>query len=110
MGDTSSPYSMKPVVKNTIIVLLVVLVAVLLARFVVFKEQFDQMGEGLQRIETWENDYRRANPDATDEQVDAAFEAAIANLKVWQAQYMKDHPDATKAEMDAAFSAMFQAK
>lgn len=99
---------MKPAVKNTIFVLLVIFVAVLFARFVVFKEQFDNMGEGLERVAAWQEQYMKDHPDATKEQMDAAFDASIAELKVWQAQYKKDHPNATQEEMNAAFSAAWK--
>lgn len=100
---------MKPSTRNILIAIAVVVAVVLLARFVVFKEQFEEWGEGLERISDWEDTYRRENPDATDEQVDAAFKAGIANIAVWKANYKKDHPDATDAEVDAAFQALFPA-
>ncbi len=88
-----------------IIGVLVVIVLALLARYVVFAEQFDEWGAGLERISDWEENYRREHPNATDEEVDAAFEAGIANIKVWKEQYKRDNPGATDADADAAFNA-----
>ncbi len=79
----------------------------LIARYVIFKEKFEEIGAGLERIGAWQENYKRDNPGATEEEMDAAFEASIANLKAWQAKYKGEHPNATKAEMDAAFSAQF---
>jgi len=98
---------MKTITKILISVLVIVILG-LLARFVIFKKQFEDMDARFDSMTTWQENYRSEHPDATKEQMDAAFNAGIANIKVWQAQYKKDHPDATKAEMDAAFSAMFK--
>jgi len=98
---------MKSALKTTLIVLVVIIALGLLARYVFFKEQFEEWGQGLERITEWQEDYRRDHPDATDEEVDAAFNAGIANIEVWQANYKKGHPNATKEEIDAAFRAQF---
>jgi len=91
--------------KNIIIGLLVIVLVALLARYVVFKEQFDEWGEGLERVGEWEDNYRAENPNATDEEVGAAFSAGIENITVWKEQYKQDNPGATDAEADAAFEA-----
>jgi hypothetical protein len=98
---------MKPLARNIIISLVIIIALALLARYVVFKKQIDNWGAGLERISAWQDEYRKAHPGASKEEVDAAFKASIANIQLWQAQYKKEHPGATKAEMDAAFSAMF---
>ena len=90
------------------IVVLVLIVLGLLARYVVFKDAVDEWGAGLERVGTWQEEYRRENPGATDEEVDAAFRAGMANITVWQERYMRENPDATKEEMDAAFEAQFE--
>ena len=96
--------------KNIVIGLLVITVLVLLARFVVFEEQFNEWGEDLERVGEWQDNYRAENPDATDEEVDAAFDAGIENITVWKEQYKKDNPGATDAEADAAFEAAWENK
>jgi hypothetical protein len=98
---------MNSTTRNILIVVAVLAALVLLARYVVFKEQFEEAGAGLERVGAWQDSYRAEHPDATDEEVDAAFRAGIANIEVWQARYKQEHPEATKAEMDAAFSAQF---
>lgn len=80
----------------------------LLARYVIFKEQFDEWGRGLERIDAWQEQYKQDHPNATKAEMDAAFQAGIQGIEQWQANYKKDHPNATKAEMDAAFTAAWQ--
>lgn len=96
--------------KNVLIAVLVLIVVALLARYVVFKDQIDQWGQGLERIDAWEQNYRAEHPDATDAEVDAAFDAGIANIKVWKERYLQEHPDATEADADAAFNAAWEKK
>lgn len=89
-------------------VLLALVIIVLLAafaRYVVFADQFNEWGAGLERISDWEAGYRAEHPDATDEEVDAAFKAGIANITVWKQQYKQQHPGATDADADTAFNA-----
>lgn len=93
--------------KNVLIAIGVVIVALILARYTIFKDAVDEWGEGLERIGAWEDQYRQQNPNATDEEVDAAFRAGIANIEAWQEQYRREHPGATEAEMNAAFEAMW---
>lgn len=90
-----------------IITILTIIVLALLARYVVFKEKFDEMGAGLQRIENWQNDYKAKNPNATKEEMDAAFDGGMANMKVWKEKYKQDNPNATDADADAALKAQF---
>lgn len=91
-----------------IIGILVVLVLVLLARYVVFKGSFDKWGNDLERIGTWQDDYKKQHPDATKEETDAAFESGIANLEKWKVEYKQKNPDATDAQIDAAFNAQWK--
>jgi|GEM_PF-1040615 len=104
LGDMKIPY------QKLLIALLVIVVLGLLARYVVFKDRFDEFGAGLERIGAWEDDYRRDHPGATDEEVDAAFREGITNIELWQARYRSEHPDATDAEVDAAFRAQFETR
>lgn len=90
-----------------IITILTLIVLALLARYVVFKEKFDEMGAGLQRIENWQNEYKANNPNATEEEMDAAFEAGMSNITVWKEKYKQSNPTATDEEIDAAFDAQF---
>lgn len=85
--------------------ILIVIVLAGLARYVVFADQFNEWGAGLERVSAWEKDYRSEHPNATDAEVDAAFKAGIANITVWKEQYKTEHPGATDADADAAFSA-----
>ncbi len=101
---------MKTSTKNIVIGILIIIVLVLLARFVVFKSQFENFGKGLERIGTWQDDYKKDHPNASKQEMDAAFETNMASLKLWQTKYKDEHPDATKAEMDAAFNAAFSTK
>ena len=85
--------------------LLIVLVLALLARYVVFRTQFEEWGAGLQRIEQWQQEYKAQNPDTTDEQMETDFRTGIEALEAWKVQYKKENPNATDAEVDAAFDA-----
>lgn len=93
--------------RNSLIAVVAVIAVLLLARYVVFADQFEEWGEGLQKIEDWQTQYKKDHPNATKAEMDAAFDAGIQGIKDWQDQYQKDHPGATKAEMDAAFEAMW---
>lgn len=89
--------------KNVIIILLILVVLVLLARFVFFKDKIDEIWAWLQRIETWKQDYKIQNPDATDEQIDQAWEDSIRSLEERQENYRKENPGATQEEIDQAW-------
>lgn len=86
---------------------LIVVVVVLVARFVVFKSQFDKWGEGLERVDSWQNDYKAEHPNATTEDMNKDFDKGMANLKVWQDKYKSEHPNATDVEMNTAFEAQW---
>lgn len=79
----------------------------LLARYVVFKTQFDNWSEGVARIEEWQTNYKRENPTATKQEMDADFNTGIANIKAWEESYKQEHPGATDSEVDAAFNAQW---
>lgn len=96
--------------KNIAIVILVLVVVGLMARFVVFREQFDEWGAGLERIGEWQEDYKAKNPDATKEDMDTDFRVGMEGLEKWKMDYKKDHPDATEAETNAAFDAAWTNK
>ncbi len=84
---------------------LIVIALALLARYVVFADQFEEWGAGLERIGEWEQDYRANNPDATDEEVDAAFKSDMAQISLWMERYKAENPGATDADAEAAFNA-----
>ena len=90
--------------KNTIIVILSILLIILLIRFVIFKNQFEKLGEGLKRVDIWQENYKKEHPDATKQDMDAAFKAGITNIDVWQENYKKEHPDATDEDVSTAFN------
>jgi hypothetical protein len=83
-------------------------VILLLARYVIFADQFNKWNAGLQRVGEWQNTYRQQHPGATDAEVNAAFNAGIGNLTVWKEQYKQQHPGATDADADAAFNAAWK--
>ena len=99
---------MKTTTRNILLIIGGIIVVTLALRYVILRERFDQAKAGLERIGTWQDDYRKAHPGASDEEVDAAFKASMANIELWQTKYKQDHPNASKAEMDAAFTAMFK--
>lgn len=94
--------------KHIILAVLTLIVVVLAARYVVFKDRFEEWGQGLERIEDWERNYRAEHPDATDAEVEAAFDAGIADIRVWKERYKREHPGATDTEADAAFEAAWR--
>ncbi len=93
--------------KNLIIGILIIIVLVLLGRYVIFKDRFEQWSEGMARIEKWEADYRVQHPGASKEEVQTAFNAGISNMKSWKDQYLKEHPGATEAEATAALDSLW---
>ncbi len=94
-------------IQKIIFGLLIFIVIVLLCRFVFFKEHFDQWGQNLEKLESWQLEYKKQHPDASDAQMDADFNASMSQLKAWEDTYKKEHPDATDAEIDAAFNAVW---
>lgn len=99
---------MSNTLRITLITVATLVVLTLFARYVVFREQFEEWGEGLQRIEDWQTQYKKDHPDATKDEMDAAFEEGIRVIGEWKAQYKRDHPGATDADADAAFEAMWE--
>ena len=96
--------------QKVLLTVLGIIALVLLARYVVFKKDFEEWGQGLERIEDWQTDYKQQNPNATEEQMDADFNAGISNIEKWEADYKAKNPDATDAEVKAAFEAMWSTK
>jgi len=86
---------------------LVLIGLLVVARYTILEEQFNNWGEGLERIDEWEDDYRSKNPNASDAEVDAAFKAGIADITIWKEKYKQENPGATDADADAAFNAMW---
>ncbi len=76
----------------------------------VFREQFEEWGAGLERIGQWQDNYKAENPSATDEQMDTQFRINMEALEKWKAEYKADHPNATDAEISAAFDAAWANK
>lgn len=92
----------------TVSLIVVAVVAIgLLARFVVFKKQFDAWGQGLERIGTWQENYKKEHPNATQADMDKDFDNGMAGLKVWKDKYQAEHPNATDVEIDTAFNAQW---
>lgn len=90
--------------KNIILIILALIVVWLLARYVFFGKQIDELWEGLQRIQVWKDDYKAQHPDATEQEVNQAWENSMKWLVERQENYKKEHPNATQAEMDKAWS------
>jgi hypothetical protein len=93
---------------KTIIIILVIIVVGLLSRYVIFKNQIDAWGQGLDRISAWQTDYKKQHPNATKEEMDAAFNSGIDNIQKWKDDYKVQNPNATDAEVDAAFNATWK--
>ena len=96
--------------KNITIIILVLIVLALLARYVVFHKQFEELRAGVQRIAEWQEDLKAENQNVTKDQMDSVFKVGIGGLEAWKAQYRKDHPDATEVEISAAFDAAWANK
>ena len=90
--------------KNIIITILVLIAVILLARYVVFPQQFEEWGAGLTRIQQWEDQYRADHPNATDEEVDNAFRDSIDALEQRKEDYKKNNPGASDEDADKAFN------
>lgn len=93
--------------KNIAIIVLVLIVIWLLARYVFFKTQIEERSAWLQRIGEWKQNYKTQHPTATDAETDAAFNKWINDLWKRKAQYKAEHPWSTDADADAAFNAAF---
>lgn len=93
-----------------IITVIVAVVLVFLAVRVVFDKQFDEWGDGLEKIGIWQDQYKKDHPNATKAEMDAAFDGWMQGLVKWKADYMRDNPGATDAQADAAFKAAWDKK
>ena len=108
MDNITTPNPKKnQTLKIILIVIGVIIIAFVLARYVVFKSQFEEFGAGIQRIEQWQTEYKRTHPDATKEEMNAAFKSGIDNLSQWKTDYKNANPGATDAEADAAFNELW---
>ncbi len=106
-NSPSQPRSKKRVLKIILAIVLILVAAGALARFVIFKTQFEQWGAGLERIEQWQTEYKKTHPNASKEEMDAAFRTGIDNITKWKAEYKAAHPGATDAEADAEFNRLW---
>ncbi len=89
--------------KSKIIIGILVVVVVLLSIRVIFDSKFDKFGKDLESLDQWKQNYLKEHPDATDAEVDKAFEEGMDGLVKWKADYLKEHPGATDEEIDEAF-------
>ncbi len=89
--------------KSKIIIGILVVVVVLLSIRVIFDSKFDKFGEDLENLAQWKTNYLEKHPNATDEEIDQAFEEGMDGLVKWKADYLKEHPGATDEEIDEAF-------
>lgn len=98
--------------KNTKIVIIVLLslAVMLLAARVVFDKQFDEWGNGLKKIETWQDQYKKDHPDASKDEMDRDFKSGMQGLENWKKEFLRDHPDATEDEIKEAFDAIWNNK
>lgn len=78
----------------------------MLARYVVFKTQFEERGAGLERISERQENYKKEYPDATKEQMDQARREGMSAIEQRQAEYKENNPNATDEEMDQAWNAL----
>jgi len=104
---------MEPAQKNsttqTIIIIVIVLVVVwLLVRFVLFKDQADQIGTDLEKVDQREQQFKVENTWATQEEIDTAFEQGIDGMEQRKTTYMANNPWATDQEAEAAMDATFK--
>lgn len=106
-NSPSQPQSKKRVLKIILVIALILATAGILARFVIFKTQFAEFGDGLARIEQWQTEYKKTHPNASKEEMDAAFRTGIDNIAKWKAEYKAAHPGTTDAEADAEFNRLW---
>ena len=67
----------------------------------------EKADENFQNLIEWEKNYKSEHPNATDEEVeqafDEAFDEAFAGLDKWVTDYKIAHPNATDEEVNQAF-------
>jgi len=90
--------------KIVIWILLVIIAALLLVRYVLFPENFAERSAWLQRIQDRQTQYKIDNPNATKQEMDKAFEEDVNSLKAWKEDYKANNPWATDADADQAFN------
>ncbi|MGL5830791.1 MAG: hypothetical protein ACRCZE_01435 [Candidatus Altimarinota bacterium] len=103
MENTTKQSGSRKILKGVLIAIVVLVGGFLLCRYVFFAEAFDKWGEGLENISEWQENYKAENPEATKEQMDAAFSQGIADLEKWRADYKAANPGATEEDVDAAW-------
>lgn len=90
--------------KSKIVISVLILVVVLLSLRLIFDSKFDKIASDLESLGKWKSDYLEIHPDATDEEVDKAFNEGIDGLVKWKEDYLKKHPGATDEEINEAFN------
>ena len=89
-------------IQNILIIVLVIIILALLARFVIFKNQFNSLGENLEQIGERQDNYKKENPDASKEQINQTREQGMDNIKKREEDYKAQHPDATDEDIQQA--------
>lgn len=62
-----------------------------------------KVDEDFQKMADWEKEYKLAHPDATDKEIDQAFNEGMQGLTEWTENYKLANPDATDEEINQAF-------
>lgn len=94
---------------HKVLIAIIILIALgFIARYTILKDKFDQWGAGLEKIGAWQTNYKKDHPNATKEEMDAAFNSGMANIGVWKAEYKKNNPGASDADADTAFNAAWK--
>lgn len=106
MITVTSPKTKKVLIASFIVFDIVVLLAI--AGFVVFKDQFDTWGRGLENMSDWKENYKQDNPGSTDAEADAALKKSFAEIELWKEEYKRKNPGATDQEADKAWSATWE--
>ena len=94
--------------KNVLMIILGLVVAGVLARFVFFKDEFEQRSADMEKLGQWEAQYKADHPNATKADMDAAFKDGIDTMAQRKTDWLADHPGATEAEADVALEEAFK--
>lgn len=107
--NTQTPKSFKNNRALRVIMLIIglILVLFLLARYIFIKQEVDEYSAGLEQIEQWQTEYKRTHPNASKEEMDQAFRAGIDNFEKWKSDYKSANPGATNSDAEAEFNRLW---
>lgn len=93
-----------------VLFVIIFIILSLIFSLVFFKTQFDNFGEGIERMEKWKVEYKKDNPNASDEEVDKKLDENLNSLSEWMKTYKKENPGSTDEDAKKAWENAWSVK